>query len=103
MGIFDWVSRKELDEPAVENFPSRNVKVYNMSETVSSEDIINSLRNGDIALIKILKDVESENDVVGLLNNLKRVCGEIGGDIGRFSESWYIATPTNVRIQRKPR
>ena len=103
MGIFDWVSRKEMDEPVAENFPSRNVKVYNMSENVSSEDIINSLRNGDIALIKILKDVESENDVVGLLNNLKRVCGEIGGDIGRFSESWYIATPTNVRIQRKPR
>ena len=103
MGIFDWVSRKELDEPAVENFPSRNVKVYNMSETVSSEDIINSLRNGDIALIKILKNVENEDDVVSLLNNLKSVCGSIGGDIGRFSESWYIATPTNVRIQRKSR
>jgi len=103
MGIFDWISKKEMDEPVAESFPSRNVKVYNMSENVSSEDIINSLRNGDIALIKILKNVENEDDVVSLLNNLKSVCGSIGGDIGRFSESWYIATPTNVRIQRKPR
>jgi len=103
MGIFDWVSRKEMDEPVAENFPSRNVKVYNMSENVSTEDIINSLRNGDIALIKILKNVENEDDVVGLLNSLKGVCSQIGGDIGRFSESWYIATPTNVRIQRKSR
>lgn len=102
MGIFDIFRGKDVN--AAENGEEvqiRNVKIFNLAENVPSNDVLNALMNGHIALIKIVKTVEREEQVVELLNKVKAVCGEIDGDVGRFSESWYIATPTNIKIHRR--
>ncbi len=78
--------------------------IYIKSMDLESPDDLkrvgDELRSGNIVILNIASFMS--RDVEGLkqtIAQLKGICYAIGGDIGRLSDSWIVATPKYVTIQ----
>lgn len=78
------------------------VKSIDLNSVVDVQEISNELRDGNITILNIspLMD-EDPSELKRAIDQLKGIAEEIGGDVGRLSESRIIATPELVRIQFK--
>lgn len=76
------------------------VKSVDMNSMVDVQDVSNELRDGNIVILNISPLMEDDPaELKRGIDQLKGVAEEIGGDVGRLSESRIIATPELVRIQ----
>lgn len=80
------------------------VKSIDLNSLVDVQEVANELQDGNIAILNIspLMD-EDPAELKRAIDQLKGIAEEIGGDVGRLSESRIIATPELVRIQFKGR
>lgn len=78
------------------------VRSFDLNSSVDVKDVTDQLEQGNIAIINIspLMD-EDPAELKQAVNQLKRATRELGGDVGRLSESRIIATPQLVRIEFK--
>lgn len=76
------------------------VKSMELDSIVDVQEVGNELRDGNIIILNIspLMD-EDPTELKRAVDQLKGTASEIGGDVGRLSESRIIATPELVRIQ----
>lgn len=78
------------------------VKSIDLNSLVDVQEVAGELRDGNIAILNIspLMD-EDPAELKRGVDQLKGIADEIGGDVGRLSESRIIATPELVQIQFK--
>ncbi len=78
------------------------VKSVDLNGVVDVQEVAQELRNGNIVILNIspLMD-EDPAELKRAVDQLRDVAEEVGGDVGRLSESRIIATPELVRIQFK--
>lgn len=78
------------------------VKSIDMSGVVDVQEVSNELQNGNIVILNIspLMD-EDPGELKRAVDQLRGIADELGGDVGRLSESRIIATPELVKIQFK--
>lgn len=78
------------------------VKSFDLNSMVDVQEAGNELRDGNITILNIspLMD-EDPTELKRAIDQLKEIAEEIGGDVGRLSESRVIATPQLVRIEFK--
>ncbi len=76
------------------------VKSVDLTSLVDIQEVTSELRNGNIIILNIspLMD-EDPAELKRAVDQLKGVAADIGGDVGRLSESRIIATPELVQIQ----
>lgn len=76
------------------------VKSMELNSIVDVQEVGNELRDGNIIILNIspLMD-EDPTELKRAVDQLKGTANEIGGDVGRLSESRIIATPELVQIQ----
>lgn len=76
------------------------VKSLDLTSVVDVQEVANELQNGNIVILNIspLMD-EDPAELKRAVDQLRGVANEMGGDVGRLSESRIIATPELVRIQ----
>ncbi len=76
------------------------VKSIDLSSVVDVQEVAGELKNGNIIILNIspLMD-EDPNQLKKAVDRLKGLASDIGGDVGRLSESRIIATPELVQIQ----
>lgn len=78
------------------------VKSMDLDNLVDVQEVGAELRDGNIVILNIspLMD-EDPAELKRGVDQLKELASEIGGDVGRLSESKIIATPELVKIQFK--
>ena len=78
------------------------VKSIDLKAIVDIQSVANELRDGNIVILNIspLMD-EDPAELKRAVDQLREVADDIGGDVGRLSESRVIATPQLVKIQFK--
>lgn len=78
------------------------VKSVDLNALVDVQEVTNELRDGNIVILNIspLMD-EDPAELKRAVDQLRGIASDIGGDVGRLSESRIIATPDLVRIQFK--
>ncbi len=78
------------------------VKSVDLTSPVDIQEVASELRDGNITILNIspLMD-EDPAELKRSVDQLKGLADDIGGDVGRLSESRIIATPKLVRIQFK--
>lgn len=76
------------------------IKSIDLNSVVDVQEVSNELQDGNIVILNIspLMD-EDPAELKRAVDQLKGITREMGGDVGRLSESRIIATPELVRIQ----
>lgn len=87
--------RKSEIEPII-------VKSLDLNAIVDVQTVANELRDGNIVVLNISPLMDADPaELKRAVDQLRGVATDIGGDVGRLSESRIIATPQLVRIQFK--
>lgn len=87
--------RKSEIEPII-------VKSLDLNAIVDVQTVANELRDGNIVVLNISPLMDADPaELKRAVDQLRGVASDIGGDVGRLSESRIIATPQLVRIQFK--
>lgn len=78
------------------------VKSVDLNGLVEVQEVANELQDGNIVILNIspLMD-EDPAELKRAVDQLRGIASDIGGDVGRLSESRIIATPELVRIEFK--
>lgn len=78
------------------------IKSVDLNSLVDVQEVTNELGDGNIVILNIspLMD-EDPAELKRAVDQLKGIAEDIGGDVGRLSESRIIATPELVKIQFK--
>lgn len=78
------------------------IKSVDLNSLVDVQEVTNELGDGNIVILNIspLMD-EDPAELKRAVDQLKGIAEDIGGDVGRLSESRIIATPELVEIQFK--
>ncbi len=109
MGIFSWFKSNDKQlygDIETENVVSNEdksiqVKVFSLKDENDIKEINQSLISGDTIAI-INRDQVKDNEVFKkMIENLKKTCSSIDGDIAGISSRIFIATPKAVKISRK--
>lgn len=76
------------------------VKSVDLNSLVDIQEVANELRDGNIVILNIspLMD-EDPTELKRAVDQMRGIADDLGGDVGRLSESRIIATPELVRIQ----
>lgn len=76
------------------------VKSVDLNSLVDVQEVANELRDGNIVILNIspLMD-EDPAELKRAVDQMRGIADDLGGDVGRLSESRIIATPELVRIQ----
>lgn len=78
------------------------VRSLDLTAVVDVQTVANELRDGNIVILNIspLMD-EDPSELKRAVDQLRGIASDLGGDVGRLSESRVIATPQLVKIQFK--
>ncbi len=78
------------------------IKSMELHSLVNVQEVSDELRAGNIMILDISSLMNQDPvELKRAIDQLKRICQTIGGDIGRLTESKVIATPKFVNIQFK--
>ncbi len=76
------------------------VKSMDLNSLVDVQEVSAELREGNIIILNISPLMEEDpGELKRAIDQLKNVTNEVGGDVGRLSETRIIATPKLVKIQ----
>ena len=76
------------------------IKSVDLTSVVDIQEVSGELRNGNIIILNISPLMDDDPaELKRAVDQLKDVAADIGGDVGRLSESRIIATPDLVQIQ----
>lgn len=91
----------EIDESLLEEKEEVNVKIENLSSFADVERIQESLREGNVVLVKI-KEMRDRNleELKRCVERLKKTCMAMNGDIAIAHDDFLVLTPEFVRIYR---
>jgi SepF-like predicted cell division protein (DUF552 family) len=110
MGIFGWFNKnndKQLyggieTENVISNEErAMQVKVFSLKDENDIKEINQSLINGDTIAIINRDQVKDNETFKRMMENLKKTCSSIDGDVVGISSRIFIATPKSVKISRK--
>ncbi|MBU4242136.1 MAG: hypothetical protein KKA65_01460 [Nanoarchaeota archaeon] len=95
--VFDWLKKNEVK-------PSQNydrkffIKNFNLKEEDEIDEVLEFLKIGTtITLLKF----ENPSIIFSSMGKVKKLCGEISGDILGLADNLFMAVPKNFEIVRK--
>jgi SepF-like predicted cell division protein (DUF552 family) len=108
MKIFKFFSKNndkqlygDIETENINEETSMNVKVFSLKDENDLKEINQSLINGSTIAI-INRDQIKDNEIFRrMMENLKKTCSSIDGDIAGISSRIFIATPKSVKILRR--
>lgn len=111
MNVFDWIKDKlNMDYEHYEDFNAEDgvstkqerlaIKLFSLEKENDIKDIIEVLREGKTVIIINRGAIKEDYVLRPLINKLRKTCDAIDGDIAGLSESWFIATPSFVKIDK---
>lgn len=114
MGLMDKIlghqTQRDLNEYAEidadapepeETDASMNVRIAEVSEQQDALEIKDAVYDGDLVVADITRLRTSDLTTEHIIDDLRRVADEVGGDIVKKGEDQIIVTPTGVRISRE--
>ncbi len=76
------------------------VRSLDLTAVVDVQTVANELRDGNIVILNISPLMnENPSELKRAVDQLRGIANDVGGDVGRLSESRVIATPQLVKIQ----
>ncbi|MCD6299400.1 MAG: cell division protein SepF [Thermoplasmata archaeon] len=78
-----------------------HVKVAELQDYEDLKDFTEYVYNGDIIILDTAQISSDDLELERITNELKRVVGDIGGDIAGLGRNLLIVTPSGIRVDRR--
>ncbi|HHH78315.1 MAG TPA: DUF552 domain-containing protein [Thermoplasmatales archaeon] len=78
-----------------------HVKVAELQDYEDLKDFTEYVYNGDIIILDTAQMSSDDLELERITNELKRVVGDIGGDIAGLGRNLLIVTPSGIRVDRR--
>ena len=76
------------------------IEVMKLNSTDDADDIVTELENNNIVIVDISPMLRDKEGIKKVVEELKSVCLEIDGDIGRVSGTQVIVVPEGMRVRK---
>lgn len=84
-----------------ETEPMMHVKVAELQDYEDLKDFTGYVYNGDILILDTAQMSSDDLELERITNELKRVVGDIGGDIAGLGRNLLIVTPSGIKVDRR--